>query len=432
MRESLEMYLKRNNAISEPNLKQKHVRCAQTLFCFFDTLSFWGSRRCDPLGAVIMSIFGIHTFCETSRLAIILMGCATNKGEYTFVASIVLSWVLNIGGRTCYRAYAGWWLSQFTGKGVFTPLCSTSFLRELHQDLKFSGGWPRFACALAVIKGRGALHGNIALSNPLNDPTFWCWNETVLVALLGSAFAELVEDSIAHYAINFHPVPPSISASTLLTRSRESHNRFHPLHLGFLQVSSVDSNDRGAPYGMTNTTQGSRGSQRVGRGRASGDALGLVELAPTFQQLRVLSISETNAILNADGGLFIILMCTGLGKDYFTGYCDPASDPLIMLQSLFVWHIDTSCVESESGEVGLASLSTMVDIGVSFACIFICFFGLTCWILRRPRLNRQNATQGEGDGELKQANDLQTEEKHEHGRRSHETETIGPRMKTFV
>ena len=125
---------------------------------------------------------------------------------------------------------------------------------------------------------------------------------------------------------------------------------------------------------------------------STGTALGLVELAPNFQQLRVLSILDTAAVLHPCGCLFIILMCSGLSKDNFMGYCDPVSDPLLMLRNLFAWRINTSCVDSESREVYLASLSKMADIGCSLGCMSVWLFGVACWVLTRRLQRGQNET----------------------------------------
>lgn len=143
-----------------------------------------------------------HAEAESCRLMSLLGGAVRGSSPYSWGACAVMSLVLNVVNRTGWsRWVCGHLALRLTGSHRLRRLLTPSALTKLHDEVKFSLGYPRFGTPVAIMLARAIVLQDVDPSSP----HFFAFNANFLGAFLTSILFEILEDAIVHH--DLVPVP---------------------------------------------------------------------------------------------------------------------------------------------------------------------------------------------------------------------------------
>lgn len=199
---------------------------ASTNFCYRKVVR--QPRRDDPSKSVVgdqkrfMIPFVVganHAEAETCRLMSLLGGTLRGSSPYSWAGSALLSVFMNVLNRTGWtRWFSGRFVFKLTGSLFLRGLSCGNALTKMHDECKFSLGYPRFGMPLAVMLARAIVYQDFDPSSP----HFFAFNANFLAAYFTSLTLEMVEDVIVHF--DLIPVPPADEFDVRVYSTMESQD----------------------------------------------------------------------------------------------------------------------------------------------------------------------------------------------------------------
>lgn len=155
---------------------------------------------------LVISACTVHFFAESSRLIALLCSTAIS-GSYAFVSSLVMSIVINICARHGWTRFMT--VKLITALKLNPSLFRPSMVTKIHDQVKFTCGYPRFVVPLAY-----------CVANAIKGRSPVLFNDAALHCLLMCLAFELIEDVVVHSEIV--PYSPSPLAG-LFTKWTNMH-----------------------------------------------------------------------------------------------------------------------------------------------------------------------------------------------------------------
>lgn len=142
----------------------------------YGKLVYEKKARGEQTVPLLFAIGLVHAFSESVGFASMLCATILSDNSYSFITAVVTAFVMHLLGRHGWMRYA---LNRALGKcGLSFELLRPSAITKLHDEVKFSMGYPRFITVLGLLlsnalRGKPLMFNEASIGGACCSCIFW-------------------------------------------------------------------------------------------------------------------------------------------------------------------------------------------------------------------------------------------------------------------